>query len=112
MEMVIQDHGFADCSSNYHYSVWLIGRIFMSRRALRLKKRLAGLTFDLGADSVSRQCHLSSRQYVETALRSGHGNCVPFTEGIPKERWRESCGAIMDGLDRHAETHPDWYTRK
>ena len=37
------------------------------------------------------------------------GVIMGITEDIPETRWRDSCRAIMDGLDRHAETHPDRY---
>ncbi|NQU38790.1 MAG: hypothetical protein HQ523_02450 [Lentisphaerae bacterium] len=31
-----------------------------------------------------------------------HGIIMGITEDIPENRWRDSCRAIMDGLDRHA----------
>jgi hypothetical protein len=37
------------------------------------------------------------------------GLIVGITEDIPPERWQFSCTAIMDGLDRHARTHPELY---
>jgi hypothetical protein len=32
-----------------------------------------------------------------------------ITEDIPEHRWRGSCRAIMDGLDRHARERPETY---
>lgn len=37
------------------------------------------------------------------------GILMGITENIPQERWRDSCRAIMDGLDRHAREHPEAY---
>jgi hypothetical protein len=37
------------------------------------------------------------------------GLIMGITEDIPEERWRNSCRAIMDGLDRHASLHPSRY---
>ncbi len=37
------------------------------------------------------------------------GIIMGITEDIPEDRWRDSCRAIMDGLDRHAREHPDRY---
>jgi hypothetical protein len=33
-----------------------------------------------------------------------------ITENIPPHRWQDSCQAIMDGLERHAQTYPDLYS--
>jgi hypothetical protein len=38
------------------------------------------------------------------------GVIMGITEDIPEARWRASCRAIMDGLDRHAALHPEQYT--
>lgn len=37
------------------------------------------------------------------------GLLMGITEDIPEERWRDSCRAIMDGLDRHARENPELY---
>jgi len=39
------------------------------------------------------------------------GLIMGITEDMPPHRWQESCQAIMDGLEGHAEIHPDLYTR-
>ena len=39
------------------------------------------------------------------------GVIMGITEDMPEGRWRDSCRAIMDGLDRHAAEHPDLYAR-
>ena len=38
------------------------------------------------------------------------GLIMGITEDIPPHRWQESCQAIMDGLESHAENQPDLYT--
>ena len=38
-----------------------------------------------------------------------HGIIMGITEDIPEDRWQDSCRAIMDGLDRHAEENPARY---
>ncbi len=38
------------------------------------------------------------------------GLLMGITEDIPPHRWQDSCRAIMDGLDRHAQLHPERYT--
>ncbi len=38
------------------------------------------------------------------------GLIMGITEDMPPERWRDSCQAIMDGLDRHARERVDLYT--
>jgi hypothetical protein len=38
------------------------------------------------------------------------GLIMGITEDIPPQRWQESCRAIMDGLDLHAETNPHLYS--
>ena len=40
---------------------------------------------------------------------SSHGILVGITEDIPEHRWRDSCRAIMDGLERHARERPERY---
>ena len=42
-------------------------------------------------------------------LDSIDGIIIGITEDIPEDRWRGSCTAIMDGLDRHAQTHEELY---
>lgn len=42
-------------------------------------------------------------------LDSVDGLLMGITEDIPEDRWRQSCRAIMDGLDRHAREHPERY---
>ena len=37
------------------------------------------------------------------------GLIVGITEDMPADRWRDSCAAIMDGLDRHAAEKSDRY---
>jgi len=37
------------------------------------------------------------------------GLIIGITEDMPEDRWRDSCLAIMDGIDRHARRHPDRY---
>jgi hypothetical protein len=37
------------------------------------------------------------------------GLIVGITEDMPGDRWRETCPAIMDGLDRHAAGRPERY---
>lgn len=37
------------------------------------------------------------------------GILMGITEDIPPDRWQDSCRAIMDGLDRHAQQHPELY---
>jgi len=44
-------------------------------------------------------------------LDSIDGFIVGITEDMPPHRWRQSCMAIMDGLERHARLHPDMYDR-
>ena len=41
---------------------------------------------------------------------SADGLIMGITEDIPRERWQDSCQAIMDGLDRHALERPGWYS--
>ncbi|MHC4593276.1 MAG: hypothetical protein ACYS8L_11380 [Planctomycetota bacterium] len=38
------------------------------------------------------------------------GILMGITEDMPPDRWRGSCRAIMDGLDRHARENPDLYS--
>ncbi|MFH0910175.1 MAG: hypothetical protein V1918_01510 [Planctomycetota bacterium] len=42
-------------------------------------------------------------------LDSIDGVLMGITEDIPPHRWQDSCRAIMDGLDRHAEERREWY---
>ena len=42
-------------------------------------------------------------------LESARGIIMGITEDMPQERWRDSCRAIMDGLDRHARERPERY---
>jgi len=60
--------------------------------------------------------HLRSDAEVEEAtvrlldeLASCRGVIMGITEDIPEERWRGSCWAIMDGLERHALQRPAAY---
>jgi len=39
-------------------------------------------------------------------VRDVRGTIMGITEDIPPDRWQQSCGAIMNGLDRHAGEHP------
>jgi hypothetical protein len=51
-------------------------------------------------------------QYTVDMLKqppSPAGIIMGITEDIPEERWRDSCTAIMDGLDRHAAENPSFY---
>ncbi len=43
-------------------------------------------------------------------LDSVDGIIMGITEDIPEERWRNSCTAIMDGLDKHARKSPGMYS--
>lgn len=61
--------------------------------------------------------HLKSDEQVEAAtvdllgeLDSIDGVLMSITEDIPPDRWRGSCKAIMDGLERHARRNPSLYT--
>jgi hypothetical protein len=40
---------------------------------------------------------------------SPNGLIMGITEDIPEDRWRSSCSAIMDGLEKHAEENPSLY---
>ena len=60
--------------------------------------------------------HLKSDADVETAtvgllnqVKKIDGLIIGITEDIPPERWQNSCRAIMDGLDRHAQENPVLY---
>ena len=37
------------------------------------------------------------------------GLIMGITEDMPPDRWRDSCQAIMNGLDRHARDNPSLY---
>ena len=43
-------------------------------------------------------------------LNSMDGIIMGITEDIPESRWRDSCRAIMDGLDSHADRNPGLYS--
>jgi hypothetical protein len=55
------------------------------------------------------------REVEEAAVRllgeagSADGLIVGVTEDMPADRWRDSCRAIMDGLQRHAEQNSGLY---
>ena len=60
--------------------------------------------------------HLKPDEEVEQAafdmldeMPSSDGILFGITEDIPEHRWRDSCRAIMDGLDRHAAERPERY---
>ena len=60
--------------------------------------------------------HLKSDREVEQTtvdllnqLESVDGVIFGITEDMPPDRWRDSCRAIMDGLDRHAHENPKMY---
>ena len=60
--------------------------------------------------------HLSPDAVVEETafnlvneLDSIDGLIMGLTEDVPEDRWRSSCPAIMDGLDRHAKERPELY---
>jgi hypothetical protein len=62
------------------------------------------------------QVHLKSDAEVEQTtvemlnqVESVDGIIMGITEDMPEDRWRGSCRAIMDGLDRHAREHPGLY---
>jgi len=62
--------------------------------------------------------HLKADGEVEQAafemmdsLPATDGVLFGITEDIPEHRWRDSCRAIMDGLDRHAKERPERYAR-
>jgi len=37
------------------------------------------------------------------------GLIIGVTEDMPQDRWRDSCRAVMDGIERHARDYPDLY---
>jgi hypothetical protein len=60
--------------------------------------------------------HLRSDAEVEQVavdlldeLDSINGLIMGVTEDIPEHRWRQSCQAIMNGLERHADENPHRY---
>ena len=62
--------------------------------------------------------HLASDAEVEqktvnllNELPCAAGVLMGITEDIPADRWQGSCGAIMDGLDRHRHEFPGMYGR-
>lgn len=44
-------------------------------------------------------------------LSNVSGIIMGITEDIPQDRWQKSCTAIMNGLDRHVQYHPELYAR-
>jgi len=63
--------------------------------------------------------HLRSNAEIEqmtgTLLdeaRTPDGLIMGITEDMPPRRWQESCRAIMDGLEGHAQAHPELYRPK
>ncbi len=63
--------------------------------------------------------HLRPDEDVEEAtvgllneLESPAGVIMGITEDVPEDRWRQSCTAIMDGLDRHAAENPGAYRER
>ena len=42
-------------------------------------------------------------------LDSVRGVIMGLTEDVPGERWRDSCRAIVRGLERHAREFPSMY---
>ena len=59
----------------------------------------------LGTDATVEQTTLDLLNELETC----QGIIMGITEDIPEERWRGSCTAIMDGLQRHARENPHMY---
>ena len=62
--------------------------------------------------------HLKDDEQVEAftvdmlnELESIDGILFGITEDIPEDRWRHSCTAIMDGLERHARENPEMYEK-
>ena len=60
--------------------------------------------------------HLNPDAEVEQAtvamlqqLDRPDGLIMGITEDMPEDRWRGSCQAIMDGLERHARENPGLY---
>ncbi|MCY3022649.1 MAG: hypothetical protein NTW87_27025 [Planctomycetota bacterium] len=60
--------------------------------------------------------HLNPDAEVEQAtvallneVKRPDGIIMGITEDMPEHRWRGSCQAIMDGLERHAREHPKLY---
>lgn len=60
----------------------------------------------LKSDAEVRAC---AEQLCDQAGRPD-GLIMGITEDIPPHRWRDSCRAIMDGLDAHAERRPELYS--
>ena len=52
-----------------------------------------------------------SRAAAEMIDQAGtpEGFLIGITEDMPPDRWRDSCRAIMDGIDRHAQANPHLY---
>ena len=62
--------------------------------------------------------HLRDPAEIETAARHllteatrTEGLLMGVTENMPLDRWQQSCTAIMDGLERHANDFPQLYLR-
>lgn len=62
--------------------------------------------------------HLKPDAEVEAAtfalleqVREPDGILMGITEDMPPDRWRDSCTAILDGLERHACERPERYAR-
>jgi len=60
--------------------------------------------------------HLRGDAEVEAAtvdllesIEAIDGLIIGITEDMPPDRWRDSCRAIMDGIDRHAQANPGLY---
>ena len=47
-----------------------------------------------------------------SSLESPDGVIMGITEDMPPDRWRNSCRAIMDGLENHSRLHPNLYNAK
>ena len=59
----------------------------------------------LKSDIQVEQTTVDLLNEVETV----NGLIMGITEDIPAARWRDSCRAIMSGLERHAQENPDLY---
>lgn len=60
--------------------------------------------------------HLQTNAQIEKAafniideVASTRGILMGITEDMPSQRWRDSCLAIMAGLERHSREHPEKY---
>ena len=59
----------------------------------------------LKPDAVVEQTTIELLEEIDSI----DGLLMGITEDIPPDRWQDSCRAIMDGLDRHAQQHPELY---